>query len=254
MKRALMPAWLLALIFPLQAADQASAPVTDPAVVQQHFQAMLARPEFHEQEEAFGNLRWTDWASQWLTHLVSRLQNFRYAGQMSALAWLFVIALTVLALTGLIYVLVRLSRRQRDEAPEEIEPASPGSRLLSPRQYEQRLRGALERRDWHGAWLAAWLQLLARLENRHLVDPDRSRTNREYLAQLRARTFAPSALVPATLPPAALPLIARLVDDYDRFIYGLRVIDEPGWGAFRERIDEVTLMLNLRDHAAEEPA
>jgi hypothetical protein len=237
-------AWLFALAPALRADDQSPAPVTDPAVVQRHYEAMLTRPEFRQPEESIGDLRWTDWVSQWLTHLVSRFQNFKYAGQMSALAWIFVVVLTALAIAGLAYLLMRLSRRQRDEAAEKLAPVSQGLRLLSPRQYEQRLRGALERGDWHAAWLAAWLQLLARLENRQLVDADRSRTNREYLAQLHARP----------LPPAALPLIARLVDDYDRFIYGLRAIDETGWSAFRERIDEVTLMLNLRDRATEEPA
>ena len=73
---------------------------------------------------------------------------------------------------------------------------------------------------------------------------DRSQTNREYLAQLRTQA----------LPVAALPLIAGLVDDYDRFIYGRRAIDEAGWRAFRERINEVTLMLNLRERATEEAA
>jgi hypothetical protein len=244
MRRALLAACLFVLAPVLRADDQPPAPVTDPAVVQQHYEAMLTRPEFRQSEESVGDLRWTDWVSQGLTHLISSFKNFKYAGQMSAIAWIFVVVLTALAITSLAYLLVRLSRRQRDGAAEEFAPVSQGSRLLSPRQYEQRLRGALERRDWHAAWLAAWLQLLARLENRQLVDADRSRTNREYLAQLRARP----------LPPAALPLIARLVDDYDRFIYGLRAIDETGWSAFRERIDEVTLMLNLRDRATEEPA
>lgn len=244
MKRARWLAALLTLGPVLRADNPPSMPVTDPAVVQQHYRAILAQPQFHETGESLNDLHLGDWLSQWLTHLVSRFQNFKYAGQVSTVAWLLVIALTVLAIAGLIYVLVRLSRRQLGEAPDEPEAVSGNRKLLSPRQYEKRLRQALEKSDWHGAWLAAWLQLLARLENRHLVEADRSRTNREYLAQLRAQT----------LPPAALPLIARLVDDYDRFIYGLRAIDEAGWLAFRERIDEVTLLLNLRDRVVEEPA
>lgn len=244
MKRVLALAWFLVLAPQLRADDQPPAPVTDPAVVQQHYRAILLRPEFHQQEESLGGLRWTDWFSQWLTHLISRLQNFKYAGQISVVAWVLVVALTLVAIGGLIYILVRLSRRKREEAVDRNEPLHERHALLTPLQYEQRLRRALEQSDWHGAWLAAWLQLLARLENRHLVDADRSLTNREYLAQLRAQS----------LPPAALPLIARLVDDYDRFIYGLRAIDESGWTAFRERIDEVTLLLNLRDRRAEEPA
>ena len=244
MRRVLALALLLLLAPGLRAADQPSAPVTDPGVVQQHYRTVLERPEFHLQEESSGDIHWTEWLSQWLTHLVSRLQNFKYSGQISAVAWLLVIALTALAIAGLVYVLVRLSRRKRDGVLDPAEPLPERHALLSPRQYEERLCSALEKNDWHGAWLAAWLQLLARLENRHLVDSDRSRTNREYLEQLRGQS----------LPPAALPLIARLVDDYDRFIYGLRAIDETGWSAFRERIDEVTLMLNLRDRRAEEPA
>jgi hypothetical protein len=244
MRHALVPALLLALAPQLRADDQSLAPVTDPVIVQQHYHAILARSEFHQQEEPFGGLRWTDWLSQWMTHLFSRLQNFKYAGQISVVAWFLVIALTLLAIGGLIYILVRLSRRKRDDALETSEPLHERHALLTPRQYEERLRRALGQSDWHGAWLAAWLQLLARLENRHLVDADRSQTNREYLAQLRAQS----------LLPAALPLIARLVDDYDRVIYGLRTIDEDGWSAFRERIDEVTLLLNLRDRRAEEPA
>jgi hypothetical protein len=235
---------LLLLAPGLRADDSPPAPVTDPAAVQQQYHAILAQPQFREQEEPLGDLNWGGWISQWLTHLVSSFQDSKYAGQISAVAWLLVIALTVLAITALSYVLVRLSRRIRAGAPDEVEERPHGKALLSPRQYEQRLRRALEQRDWHGAWLAAWLQLLARLENRHLVEADRSRTNREYLAQLRAQA----------LPPAALPLIAQLVDDYDRFIYGLRTIDETGWSAFRRRIDEVTLLLNLRDRAVEEPA
>jgi hypothetical protein len=235
---------LLLLAPGLRADNPTPPPVTDPVVVRQQYHAILAQPQFREQEEPFGDLNWSDWLTRWLTHLVSSFQNSRYAGQISTVAWVLVVVLTALAIAALIYVLARLSRRMRDGAPDEVEEPPQGKALLSPRQYEQRLRRALEQGDWRGAWLAAWLQLLARLENRHMVEADRSRTNREYLAQLHAQA----------LPPAALPLIARLVDDYDRFIYGLRAIDETGWSAFRQRIDEVTLLLNLRDRAVEEPA
>jgi len=224
-------------------ADDA-APVTDPAVVQQHYREVVARPEFHESAETLADVHWTDWIAQWLKHLVSRFQDFKYAGQLSGTARVAVIVLTVLAVTGLVLLLVRLTRRRRDRAVAEADAPQPGRRLLTPRQYERRLQAALDSRDWHGAWLAAWLQFLARLENRHLVDADRSRTNREYLAQLQGQP----------LPSGALPLLVRMVDDYDRVIYGRRPIDEAGWSAFRDRIDELTLQLGLRERATEEPA
>ena len=56
------------------------------------------------------------------------------------------------------------------------------------------------------------------------------------------------------LPAAALPLLAQMVDDYDRVIYGRQPIDEAGWAAFRARLDEVTLQLGLRELPTEEPA
>jgi hypothetical protein len=227
-----------------RADDSAPPPVTDPALVRQHYQEVLSRPEFRETEETLDDMRWTDWITQWVQHLVSRFQDLQYAGQLSSAARLLVFALTALTVLALLYLLVRLSRRRRDGESAEDDLPLPGRTFLSPRQYEERLRQALENQDWHGAWLAAWLQLLARLENRRFVDADRSRTNREYLTQLRAQS----------LPAGAVSLLAGMVDDYDRFIYGVRPIDEAGWSGFRERIDEVTLMLGLRERAMEKPA
>lgn len=238
--------WIVLVVLALAGAARAEdgAPVTDPAAVQQHYREVVARPEFRESAETLADVHWTDWIAQWLRHLVSRFQDFKYAGELSGTARVVVFVLTVLAVAGLVLLLVRLTRRRRDRVVAEAAAPTPGRTLLTPRQYEGRLQAALENRDWHGAWLAAWLQFLARLENRHLVEADRSRTNREYLAQLRARP----------LPSGALPLLVRMVDDYDRVIYGRREIDEAGWSSFRDRIDELTLQLGLRERATEEPA
>jgi hypothetical protein len=221
-----------------------TAPVINPAAVQQHYQQVLARPEFREPDELAADFPLRDWFSQWVSHLVSKFQDFKYAGQMSGLAWLLVTTMTALALVGLIYVLIRLSRRKRDPAIDREETARGEKTFLAPRVYDEKLRQAIESRDWHAAWLATWLQFLSRLELRRMVDADRSRTNREYLAQLRAQQ----------LPSSALPLLAGLVDDYDRFVYGLRTIDEPVWRTFRQQIDEVSLMLHLRERTLSSPA
>jgi hypothetical protein len=229
-----------------RAADQPAAtdaPVTDPAVVRRHYQELLARPEFREPDDFSADLRFRDWISQWVTRMLSQFRDFKYAGEMSGLAWLLITGLTGLAIVGLIYVLIRLSRRKGERANDEAELSPAKNALLSPQVYDQRLRLAVENRDWHGAWLATWLQFLARLENRRMVEADRSRTNREYLAQLRSHQ----------LPAPALPLLARLVDDYDRFIYGWLAIDEPLWRSFRQQIDEVSLMLHLRENDPSAP-
>jgi hypothetical protein len=221
-----------------------TTPVTDPAVVRQHYEQVLARPEFREPKESAADFHFGDMVTQWLGRLVSQFRDFKYAGQMSGLAWLLVTTMTGLAIVALIYVLVRLSRRKREPADDAAEPPPGKKAFLSPRLYDERLLQAIERRDWHAAWLATWLQFLSRLENRRLVEADRSRTNREYLVQLRAQQ----------LPPSALPLLAGLVDDYDRFIYGLRSIDEPVWRAFRRKIDEAGLMLQLQERSPSSPA
>lgn len=227
-----------------RADDSAPPPVTDPALVQQHYQEVVSRPEFRETEETLDDMRWSDWITQWVQRLVSRFQDLQYAGQLSSAARVLVFTMTALTVIALLYLLVRLSRRRRDGESTDDDLPLPGKTFLSPRQYEARLREAVAGSDWHAAWLAAWLQLLARLENRRLVEADRSRTNREYLAQLRGQS----------LPAGAMSLLAGMVDDYDRFIYGVRPIDEAGWGRFRERIDEVTLMLGLRERTTEKPA
>ncbi len=242
MTRALLFLTLLLTGFVTRAED--NAPVTDPAAVRQHYREVIARPEFHEADETLGDVHWSDWLVQWFRHLVARFQDFKYAGQLSGTARVVVFILTALAVAGVILLLLRLTRGRREREAENREEAVPGRALLTPQQHEKRLRAALEARDWHGAWLAAWLQLLSRLENRRLVEADRSRTNREYLAQLRDQP----------LPAGTLPLLAGMVEDYDRFIYGRRAIDEAGWTAFRNRLDEVTLQLGLNERAVEGPA
>ena len=104
--------------------------------------------------------------------------------------------------------------------------------------------GAVASGDWHAAWLAAWRQFLSRLEYRNLVGADRTRTNREYLAQLRTKS----------LPGSALALLTVMVDAYDNFIYGRKPIGEREWDLFHRQIDEAGLMLHLEDKRPGTPA
>jgi hypothetical protein len=220
-----------------------AAPVIDPTQVRQHYQEVLARPQFREPEELAGDFPLRDWFSQWVTQLVAKFQDFKYAGQMSGLAWLLVTTMTVLSIAGLIYVLARLSRRSDGTVPDPEEFAPERKTFLSPRIYDQKLQEAIARGDWRAAWLATWMQFLSRLELRRLVEADRSRTNREYLDQLRA----------GEIPSSALPLLTGLVHDYDVFIYGLRPIDEPLWRDFRRQVDEAGVLLHLSDRKTEAP-
>ena len=99
------------------------------------------------------------------------------------------------------------------------------------------IQEAIRASDWQAAWLAVWRQFLFRLENRQLVEADRTRTNHEYLAQLRKRD----------LPSPALALLIAMVDAYDCFIYGHRPIAESDWHLFHQQVSEAGLLLHLDD-------
>jgi Domain of unknown function (DUF4129) len=221
-------------LFPARGIAGDTAPVTDPASIRQHYQTLLRQPQYQEPEEP-ALIR--DWLSQWFSRLGAEFGRFKYTQEMPRLASLIMTVFVVLALAGLLYLLLRITRRRdiRDSSEDNLPARS--TALRPPEFYEEELRRAVAAGEWREAWLASWRQFLSRLEQGRLVEADRSRTNREYLAQLSARP----------LPAAALPLLSRMVDLYDRFIYGRRPVSEPEWNSFRQQVDEATLLLHLRE-------
>jgi len=217
------------------AGNAAPAPITDPAQVRAHYLQVLGRPEFQEVEEPGINGHLKELLSQWFTRLGLRIGHFKYASRMPAFESLLMTLLVILAVTGLLYVMVRLTRR-RGGMEEEWTGATPGQRVFRPPEsYDAEIAQAIRDGDWHTAWLAAWRQFLSRLENRRLVEPDRTRTNREYLGQLHDKA----------LPASALTLLTGMVDAYDRFIYGRKAIDETDWNLFHRQLGEAALLLHL---------
>ncbi len=53
------------------------------------------------------------------------------------------------------------------------------------------------------------------------------------------------------LPASAVALLTGMVDAYDRFIYGRRLIAEPDWNRFQEQIEEAGLLLHLNDKGSQ---
>jgi hypothetical protein len=218
-------------------AHAAPGPMTNPAQVAVHYREVLARPEFQEIAEPNVNTRIGDWLSDWFTRLGTKFGEFKYAGRMPAFESMLMTLLVVFSVAVLLYVMVRLTRRRGGMEPEP-DTGRPGEeRFHPPEFYDEEIQRATRAGDWHAAWLAAWRQFLSRLENRSLVEADRTRTNREYLAQLRAQS----------LPASALTLLGGMVDAYDRFIYGRQSIGEPDWHLFHQQIDEAGLLLHLND-------
>jgi hypothetical protein len=254
--KSILRGWLLAAVLLLGTtclrADDADAvtdstptapAVTEPAQVKQHFREILARPQFREAAEPAVNTRIEDWLSQWFRNLGAKFGEFKYASRMPAFESLLMTLLVVFAISVLFYIMVRLTRRRgRMESTSEDEIAGQKTFRL-PEAYDQEIHRAIDAGDWHAAYLAAWRQFLSRLEHRSLVDADRTRTNREYLAQLRGRS----------LPAPAVGLVNGLVDAYDRSIYGRQSIAETDWAAFRGQIDEAALLLHLEEKIRSAP-
>ena len=214
-----------------------AAPITDPAQVSQRLRTVLARDQFQDVAEPPVNTRIEDYLSQWFRSLGARFGEFKYASRMPAFESMLMTLLVVFAVAVLLYVMVRLTRRRARMGLDRDEVIADQKVFRLPEDYEREILEAIRAGDWHTAYLAAWRQFLSRLEHRQLVEADRTRTNREYLAQLRAKS----------LPGSALDLLNRLVDAYDRSIYGRQSISENEWTRFRGEIDEAALLLHLED-------
>jgi hypothetical protein len=205
--------------------------------VSHHYREVLAQPQFRQSAETAIDTRFEDWLSQWFNRLGKGIGDFKYANSMPAFESLLMTVLVVFSIAVIIYIMVRLTRG-RDGMDPEPTAESPGQKLFhSPEFYDEEISRAVQARDWHAAWLASWRQFLSRLEHRNLVEADRTRTNREYLAQLRGKP----------LPAPALALLNGMVDAYDRFIYGRKSISESEWTSFHGQIDEAALLLHLSD-------
>jgi hypothetical protein len=231
---------LLLALAPLRADDApapSAAPVTDPALVAQRYQQIAAQPRFHEVEKSGINPRLEDLLTQWFKQFGAKVGDFKYSSRMPAFESMLMSLLVVFSIGVLIYITYRITRG-RAWTWDESRPSEPGEKeLLAPEFYDEEIAQAIRAQDWHAAWLAAWRQFLSRLEQRNLVEADRTRTNREYLGQLRGRP----------LPAPGLAVVTAMVNAYDRFIYGRAAIGEAEWNSFHEQIEQAALLLHLDD-------
>jgi len=229
--------FLCLLIVSSHGDETTPAPITDQGQLSTHYRQVLERPEFQDHGESDVDNRFKDLISQWFMRLGAKLGQFKYAAEMPRFSSLLMTLMALFALAALGYIMLRLVRR-RGEGETIRAPRMPGQKtFLPPESYDDEIRQATEARNWHAAWMASWRQFLSRLENRQLVETDRTRTNREYLAQLHA-------LSP---PSSALTLLNGMVDAYDRYIYGHKPIGEPDWNLFHHQAQEAALLLHLDD-------
>ncbi len=216
-----------------------AAPVLDPGAVAAHYRQVLARPIFEDTGDSDLSTRFEDALAQWFEQLGDKISNLKYADRLPAVESLLITLMVVFCAAVVLYIMARLTRRRAriDSQPDE---ETAGEKTFRPAAfYDREIDNAIRDGDWHAAWLASWRQFLSRLEDGRLVEADRTRTNREYLAQLRDRA----------LPATAFALLAGLVDAYDRFIYGRKAISEADWKQFHGQINETGLLLHLESAA-----
>ena len=231
-----------------------AAPVTDPALVAAQYRQVLARPEYQEAAEPDVNDALRSWLSRLLARFGQKFEQFQYAQEMPRFASMLMAVFIVAAMAGLLYVSVRVLRRRMD--PKFLErPDAPAEKMLTPApsmtRSELQTRTSRKPCNWHAArGSRAWLQFLARLENRRTWSSRRPQPHQPRIScrSLRAQ--------PGHEP--ALPLVLGVVDAYDRFIYGRRPIAEPEWRSFQGQLDEAGgggggLLLHLTDRPTPSP-
>jgi hypothetical protein len=208
----------------------------DPAAISTRYHEILRQPEYQEPTEPDAHAQLRDWLARWFNRVGQDFEHFRYAEEMPRFASMVMTLLGVLAAGTLLYLLVRVGFKKRT-ADRDLSPDDAPSRAHGHERGEDDLQRAVTAGDWRRAWLASWREFLHLMERRQLVERDRSRTNHEYLEQLK----------PGSLPAPALRDIERMVREYDEFIYGDRPVAEDDWKHFQNMAEEAALALHLHE-------
>jgi hypothetical protein len=179
---------------------------------------VLARPEFHPQDQLIGRL----------PELLRRM--FGWLGELSTTAPLLYFSLLggCLVLLGLIvFLMVRTVHRVfflRERSPSADEAAAHRSRLSA--QYRQEAEERAARGDFTEAIRLLFLSLLYRLDEDGRILFQRAYTNREYLALFADR-------------PQLVPDLRVFVEALDTYWYGQQATDRELYKDCLERYDHL---------------
>lgn len=175
---------------------------------------ILARPEFQWREDAPPTLLQRFW--QWLARqLFNQIPRALDSGDL--LANVLMVLGIIGLLAALLYAFIRLRRQfVRSEATEHE------ARVWHMRDPDEAMRTA-ETMAQHGDYRLALRYLyhssLLLLDERNLIDYDRTRTNREYLLSVRDK-------------PPLEALLSKIVNVFDRSWYGLQTPDAQTYEQF----------------------
>ncbi|HEY2981340.1 MAG TPA: DUF4129 domain-containing protein [Anaerolineales bacterium] len=185
---------------------------------------ILARPEFQWQEARPNPVAaWL--AKQWerLLQWLSRLFGGRTI-TLNTGTWSFPAALTTLLLVlVLLYISRNLIRDFVSDARLDSDGSGSDEALTSERAF-QRAMDLSRGRDYRSAVRYLYLSSLLMLDERNLLQYDRSKTNREYLRSISGS------------PELAEPL-GQVIEVFDDVWYGHHSLDEDSFKHYSDRVE-----------------
>lgn len=171
-----------------------------------------------------------DELSRWLAWLRQKLESlFESSGAETYSVLTRFLVLTGASLAGVVLLARLLGRRLRKPPDAPRAAAATALDLAPPPRHLERARAALAE-DPRLAIREGLLAILSHLESTRLARPDRVKTNRELLAELRGRG-ASDAQVAAVEP---------LLRWYDDAYYSLAPVPAPDAARFLERAEAFT--------------
>jgi hypothetical protein len=186
--------------------------------------SILARPEFQWQEARPNPVAtWLEKQWQRLLQWLGRL----FGGRTIALStgtWSFPAALTTLMLVlVLLYISRNLIRDFVSDASLDRDGSGSDEALTSERAFQRAMdlsRGG----DYRSAVRYLYLSSLLMLDERNLLQYDRSKTNREYLRSISGS------------PELAKPL-GEVIEVFDDVWYGHHLLDEDSFKHYSDRVE-----------------
>ena len=176
---------------------------------------VLSRAEYHNAVETNWWQQVLLWLAGWMNRLMRLLNRIPGVDKVASAMLYVAVALLLLPLLAIVGYLIWWRAKQRRAMPR-VQTATSVTTLESPDVHLARAEAFVRHGQYVGALKQFHLAVLAALEQRGFVAPDRTRTNWEYLAQLEAR--------PAPLESASL--LRGLNRLYDRAVFGTQRCDE----------------------------
>ena len=152
--------------------------------------------------------------ARWLDRLMRLLNRIPGANKVASIMFYIAVALLLVPLLAVIGYLIWWQTKQRRAAPR-IQTATSVAVLESPEVHLAQAEAFFRQGQYVEALKQFHLAVLAALEQRGFVAPDRTRTNWEYLAQLEA----------TAAPPESASLLRSLNRHYDRAVFGAQPCD-----------------------------